>query len=67
MQISAGVNWENYGGEHASHRVTPTLEAIPFRWGGIPVAILAAGAYSAAILSEHGHVLDEFRLPVGTC
>ena len=44
--------------------VVPTLEAVSLRRGGIPNVILAAGASSASILSEHGHQLDTIHLPV---
>ena len=64
LQYAFGVNWENWGGEAAARKVVPTLEAIPLRQGGIPTAILAAGAFTAAIVSEHGHTLDSFGLPV---
>ena len=48
-------------------RAVPTLEAIALRRGGIPNVLLAAGAGSAAILSEHGHQLDAIRFPVRPC
>ena len=64
LQYSFSVNWENWGGEAGTREVVPTLEAIPLRPGGIPTAILAAGAFTAAIVSEHGNTLDSFGLPV---
>ena len=51
-------------GNEEGHAVAPTLTALPLRVGGLPSALLAAGAHSAAVLSEHGRVLDELELPV---
>ena len=45
--------------------MAPTLEAIPLRPGGAAVAVLAAGAHTAAVISEHGRLLDSLELPVG--
>lgn len=64
MQHKVGVSWANWEGANGVLKVAPTLEAIPLRWGGIPTVLLAAGASQAAIVSEHGHVLDSFSLPV---
>ena len=44
--------------------MAPTLAALPLRVGGLPSALVAAGAHSAAVLSEHGRILDELELPV---
>ena len=46
--------------------MAPTLTAMPLRVGGLPSALLAGGAHSAAVLSERGRVLDELELPVRT-
>ena len=46
------------------HEVVPTLQAIPLRWGRVPNVVLAAGRYEGVIVSEKGHVLENFRLPV---
>lgn len=52
-------------GDAEAHAVAPTLEAIPLRPGGAAVAVLAAGAHTAAVISEHGRLLDSLELPVG--
>lgn len=64
-QVSAGTSWSNsVGADDEGHAVAPTLDAIPLRTGGVAVAVLAAGAHTAALLSEHGHILDLLDLPV---
>jgi len=60
-----GTSWTNAIGNEEGHSVVPTLEAVPLRTGAAPVAILAAGAHTAALISEHGHVLAHLELPVG--
>lgn len=65
VQVTAGTSWTNSVGQDGEgHSVAPTLEAIPLRTGGAAVAVLAAGAHTAALLSEHGHILDHLELPV---
>ena len=44
--------------------MAPTLTALPLRVGGLPSALLAGGAHSAAVLSEHGRILHALELPV---
>eukprot|EP00195_Chlamydomonas_chlamydogama_P008599 CAMPEP_0202890806 /NCGR_PEP_ID=MMETSP1392-20130828/1099_1 /ASSEMBLY_ACC=CAM_ASM_000868 /TAXON_ID=225041 /ORGANISM="Chlamydomonas chlamydogama, Strain SAG 11-48b" /LENGTH=667 /DNA_ID=CAMNT_0049574447 /DNA_START=241 /DNA_END=2241 /DNA_ORIENTATION=+ len=64
--------WQNYyptTWPHSStvdsdeQRVVPTLRALPLHRHAMPTTILAAGANSAVILSEHGHLLDTLWLP----
>ena len=64
-QLTAGTSWTNAVGDAEAHAVAPTLEAIPLRPGGAAVAVLAAGAHTAAVVSEHGRLLDSLELPVG--
>lgn len=64
MQISVGTSWTNAVGNGEGHSVAPTLEAIPLRSGGAAVAVLAGGAHTAAVISEHGRLLDSLELPV---
>jgi hypothetical protein len=63
-QVSAGTAWTNHVGNEEGHAVAPTLTAVPLRVGGLPGALLAAGAHSAVVLSKRGRVLDELELPV---
>lgn len=51
-------------GDAEGHSVAPTLEAVALRAGGASVAVLAAGAHTAALISEHGRLLDSLELPV---
>ena len=44
--------------------MAPTLDAVSLRAGGAAMAVLAAGAHTAALISEHGRVLDSLELPV---
>ena len=64
LQVSTATAWTNHVGNEEGHAVAPTLTALPLRVGGLPSALLAAGAHSAAVLSEHGRILDELELPV---
>lgn len=67
MQYSYGVDWNNWdAAAGGKHRVAPTLKAIPLRWKGIATALLASGAFETVIVSEKGHILDRFGLPVRT-
>ena len=67
MQHAFGLAWSASQSRSPFMRAVPTLEAIALRKGGIPNVLLAAGAGSAAILSEHGHQLDTIRFPVRPC
>jgi hypothetical protein len=67
MQHAFGLAWSASQSRSPFMRAVPTLEAIALRRGGIPNVLLAAGAGSAAILSEHGHQLDNIRFPVRPC
>ena len=64
--MNAGTAWTNHVGNEEGHAVAPTLTALPLRVGGLPSALLAAGAHSAVVLSERGRILDELELPVGS-
>lgn len=68
LQQTLGLAWSNqrHGGGNAARRVAPTLEALPLRAGEVPAALLASGAWSAAVLSEHGSRLETLQLPVRT-
>lgn len=46
------------------HEVVPSLQAIPLRWGKRPNVIAAVGRYDGIIVSEKGHLLETFGLPV---
>lgn len=46
-----------------THRIIPTLLALPLRKDGEPEAILAAGELDAVILSPKGSQVTEFSLP----
>ena len=67
-QVQTGATWYSQGFgstlQASLHQPMPSLVAMPLRAGQVPSAILAAGTYSAALLSEHGHVLDQLTLPV---
>lgn len=49
--------------EDAEDSVYPTLLAMPLRPKAVPTVILAAGQYSAVLVSEHGRVVDLLELP----
>lgn len=68
LQHAFGLSWSTSRSRSPYMQVVPTLEPISLRRGGIPNVIMAAGAASASILSEHGHQLDTIQLPVrGPC
>jgi len=46
-----------------THRIVPTLLALPLRKNGDPEAILAVGEVQAVILSPKGSQVTEFPLP----
>lgn len=64
LQHALGVAWNSEEGALHNHEVVPTLHAISLRWGRIPNVIVAAGRYDGIIVSEKGHVLERFGLPV---
>ena len=68
MQVATSATWYAQGLQGALQgafaTTVPTLLPMALRLGQPPTAVLAAGAYSAALLSEHGHVLHRLMLPV---
>ena len=66
MQVDAGAAWWMSGGHRGVLHAAPTLEAMPLRQHALPTALLAAGTTHASLLSEHGHILAAFDLPVRT-
>lgn len=64
LQHAFGLSWSTSQSRSPFMRAVPTLEAMALRRGSIPNVVLAAGASSAAILSEHGHQLDTIQFPV---
>ena len=64
LQHAHGLAWSTSGSRSPYMQVKPTLEAMSLRRGGIPNVVLAAGAGTANILSEHGHQLEAIHLPV---
>jgi len=47
-----------------THRVVPSLTALPLRTNGEPEAILAVGELEAVVLSPKGSHVTQFSLPV---
>ena len=64
MQHALGLAWPTSGSRSPFLQTAPTLEPMALRRGSIPNVLLAAGASSAAILSEHGRELDAISFPV---
>ncbi|GMH45150.1 hypothetical protein BSKO_13107 [Bryopsis sp. KO-2023] len=60
-QISTPARWPGLG--FRTTDFVPTLKALALRVHSLPTVILAAGLRSAAIISEHGHVLLKLKLP----
>lgn len=61
--VQAGTGWTSFVGELEARKVAPTLEAFEIRRGTHGEAVLAAGAYSAAVLSRTGRALGTLELP----
>lgn len=61
-QVHSGVLWARHHERHVEHAVS-SLQAIPLRVRSPPVAVLVSGVSRAAVLSEHGHVLESIVLP----
>ncbi|GAB4815172.1 hypothetical protein N2152v2_002218 [Parachlorella kessleri] len=64
-QASTPASWTPHElgeDEDVPHRFV-TLKPVPLRSNAVPTVILAAGGYSAVIMSEHGHELDSLDLP----
>ena len=64
LQHAYGLAWSTSGSRSPYMQVAPTLEAMSLRRGGIPNVLLAAGAGTASIISEHGNQLEVIHLPV---
>ena len=64
VQHALGLAWPTSRSRSPFLQAAPTLEAVALRRGAIPNVLLAAGASSAAILSEHGRELDAISFPV---
>ena len=67
-QVQTAATWYSQGFNSAlqasMHQPMPSLVPVALRVGQVPSAILACGTYSAALVSEHGHLLDKLTLPV---
>lgn len=61
-QTHSGAMWAGHHHTLVEHAV-PSLQAVALRARGPPVAVLVTGASRAALLSEHGHLLDAIALP----
>ena len=64
VQHALGLAWPTSRSRSPFLQTAPTLEGMALRRGSIPNVLLAAGASSAAILSEHGRELDAISFPV---
>lgn len=64
VQQALGLAWSNSGSLGGHKRIWPTLEPLSLRSGGVPAAVLAAGASQAVILTEHAHRLEHLFFPV---
>ena len=64
VQHALGLAWPTSRSRSPFLQTAPTLEAMALRRGSIPNVLVAAGASSAAILSEHGRELDAISFPV---
>ena len=64
VQHALGLAWPTSRSRSPFLQTAPTLEAVALRRGSIPNVLVAAGASSAAILSEHGRELDAISFPV---
>ena len=64
VQHALRLAWPTSRSRSPFLQAAPTLEAMALRRGSIPNVLLAAGASSATILSEHGRELDAISFPV---
>lgn len=64
-QEAVGSTWATHAAVQGGLSGTsePTLRAMALRTHAVPTVILAAGDHTAAIVSEHGNVLDLLDLP----
>lgn len=62
-QVASGASWTPRTMEDPTHKVTPTLEALPLWVGAVPSTLLVGGQHMAVILSEHSHRLASLYYP----
>lgn len=61
-QTHSGATWAGHHHTLVEHTVA-SLQPVSLRARAAPVAVLVVGTSRAALLSEHGHLLDAVTLP----